>query len=125
MPSHFGWIDFAEDDRRRMLDVVRLFQEQETLDELGVGTIRDAFSEHFFPGTSTIQTRARYMLFIPWIYRELEKRRLSGAEMERRARADEVRLIKALLKSGDTNGVIGKEAQEITAMSGIRYTGVN
>jgi len=112
MSSHFGWIDFAEDDRRRMLDVVRLFQEQETLDELGVGTIRDAFSDHFFPGTSTIQTRARYMLFIPWIYRELEKKRLSGAEMERRARTDEIKLIKALLKSEDTNGIIGKEAQE-------------
>lgn len=82
-----GWVDFAEDDQRRMLDVVKLFQEQETLDELGVGTIRDAFSEYFFPGTSTIQTRARYMLFIPWIYLKLEKRRLSGAEMERRARA--------------------------------------
>ena len=40
MLSHFGWIDFAEDDRRRMLDVIRLFQEPETLDELGVGTIR-------------------------------------------------------------------------------------
>ena len=112
MSSHFGWIDFAEDDRRRMLDVVRLFQEQETLDELGVGTIRDAFSDHFFPGTSTIQTRARYMLFIPWIYRELEKKRLSGAKMERRARTDEIKLIKALLKSEDTNGIIGKEAQE-------------
>ncbi|WP_414633740.1 DUF6361 family protein [Paracoccus marcusii] len=24
------------------------------------------------PGTSTIQTRLRYMLFIPWLYRDLE-----------------------------------------------------
>lgn len=111
MPSHFGWVDFAEDDRRRMLDVVRLFQEQETRDELGVGTIRDAFSEYFFPGTSTIQTRARYMLFIPWIYRRLEEQRLSGAEMEQRARADEIRLIDALLKSSDTDGVIGSTAR--------------
>lgn len=112
MPSHFGWIDFAENDRRRMLDVIRLFQEPETLDELGVGTIRDAFSEYFFPGTSTIQTRARYMLFIPWIYRRLEKKRISGVEMERQARTDEIKLIKALLKSEDTYGIIGKEAQE-------------
>ncbi|NLA05593.1 MAG: hypothetical protein GX881_07785 [Firmicutes bacterium] len=112
MPSHFGWVDFAEDDRRRMIDVVKMFQEQETLDELGVGTIRDAFSEYFFPGTSTIQTRARYMLFIPWIYMELEKKRFSGAEMERRARADEIKLIRALLRSEDTEGVIGKEALE-------------
>ena len=71
MPSHFGWVDFAEDDRQRMLDVVRLFQEQETRDELGEGTIRNAFSDYPLPGTSTIQTRARYMLLVPWIYKRL------------------------------------------------------
>ncbi len=112
MSSHFGWVDFAEDDRQRMLDVVRLFQEQETRDELGVGTIRDAFSDYLLPGTSTIQTRARYMLFVPWIYKRLEGKGLSGAEMERQARADEIRLIRALLKSDDTEGVIGKESLE-------------
>jgi len=110
--SHFGWVDFAEDHRRRMLDVIRLFQEQETRDELGVGTIRDAFSEYFFPGTSTIQTRARYMLFIPWIYRRLEEQRIFGVEMERRARNDEIRLVYALLKSEDTEGIIGSESRE-------------
>ena len=30
-----------------MLDVVKLFQSRDTRDELGTGTIRDAFSEHF------------------------------------------------------------------------------
>lgn len=38
-----------------------------TLDELGIGSIRDTFSDELFPGTSTIQTRARYFLFVPWI----------------------------------------------------------
>jgi len=37
MSSHFAWVDFAETDRQRMLDVVRLFKEQETQDELGIG----------------------------------------------------------------------------------------
>ena len=77
-----------------------------------MGTIRDAFSEYFFPGTSTIQTRARYMLFIPWIYRRLGEQRLSRAEMERRARADEIRLLQDLPGSEDNNGVIGSMSQE-------------
>ena len=64
MASKFGWIDFSEKERRQMLDVVQLFSERETRDELGVGTMRDAFAEYFFPGTSTIQTRAKYMLLI-------------------------------------------------------------
>ena len=54
MPSVFGWVDFREKDRRNMLDLVQLFREQDTRDELGIGTIRDAFADHFFPGTSTV-----------------------------------------------------------------------
>jgi hypothetical protein len=112
MASHFGWVDFAEDDRRRMLDVVKLFQERETRDELGIGTIRDAFADYFFPGTSTIQTRARYMLFVPWIYKELEQKGVSSADIGKRAREIEISLIFSLLKSGETQGIIGMDSKE-------------
>jgi hypothetical protein len=65
MPSSFSWLDYSEQHRRQMLDVIDLFREQETRDELGIGTVRDAFADALFPGTSTIQTRARYFLFVP------------------------------------------------------------
>ena len=93
MPSSFAWVDFAEEDRRKMLNVVHLFREQETRDELGIGTIRDAFADHFFPGTSTIQTRARYMLFVPWIYMDLEKKKVPSARIASVAREREIWLI--------------------------------
>jgi hypothetical protein len=48
-----------------MLDVINFFLEKETREELGIGTVRDAFADRFFPGTSIIQTRACYFLFIP------------------------------------------------------------
>ena len=51
---------------RRVLD---LFREQGTVDEMGLGTLRDALADALFPGTSSIHTRLRYALFIPWIYR--------------------------------------------------------
>ena len=73
MSSHFAWIDFSDTERQRMMDVIRLFHQQDTRDELGIGSIRDAFANHFFPGTSTVQTRARYMLFIRGL-RALEKK---------------------------------------------------
>lgn len=44
---------------RRIID---LFDEKDTRDELGLGAARDALSDLMFPGTSTIQTRLRYML---------------------------------------------------------------
>lgn len=111
MASVFGWVDFLEKDKERMADVIRLFSEQDTRDELGLGSVRDAFSNLMFPGTSTIQTRAKYMLFIPWIYRSLENDRASSKEVSKRARNLEISLIQPLLDSGDTGGVIGSESR--------------
>jgi len=109
MSSQFGWVDFAEEDRQRMLNVISIFSERSTRDELGIGTVRDAFADHFLPGTSTIQTRARYMLFVPWIYRELEEKAVSSAKIAARARSWEIALIDPLLESDD-GGIIGGEA---------------
>jgi hypothetical protein len=108
----FTWVDFAEDDRRKMADVIALFSEKDTRDELGLGGIRDAFADLLFPATSTIQTRARYFLFIPWIYQELERRRTPPADIERLARRDEIRLIHALENGRETEGVIGSLAKD-------------
>lgn len=112
MGSKFGWVDFSEEDRRKMLDVIHLFHERDTRDELGIGTIRDSFSDYFFPGTSTVQTRARYMLLVPWIYLDLERRRVPSAKIAARARTEEIRLIFSLLKGGAKEGVIGNEAKK-------------
>lgn len=109
-PSQLAWLDYSEQERRRALDVISLFQEQGTIDELGIGSIRDAFADRFFPGTSTVQTRAAYFLFVPWLYLGLEDRRASSADVERRARAAEVRLIESLRAAGDLQGLIGQQA---------------
>lgn len=45
-------------------------KDQATLDELGIGQLRDLYSELLFPGFSTIQTRSRYFLAIPKIRRD-------------------------------------------------------
>jgi len=114
MGSAFGWVDFEEKDRQ-MLEILRMFQESDTRDELGIGTIRDAFSDMFFPGTSTIQTRVKYMILIPWIYILHEQAKTSSAEVTQKIRMDEVALIHGLLNSGETGetiGVIGGEAKE-------------
>lgn len=97
-----------------MLEVVNLFREKGTLDELGFGTIRDAFADHFFPGTSTIQTRVRYFLFIPWIYLKLEQERVASAQVDQQARRWQAQLARSLAVGGDGDaaGVIGIQAGE-------------
>lgn len=68
--SAIGWVDFSSTDRNRVREVLALMKEQGTLDELGIGQVRDAFSDALFPGFSTIQTTARYFLAVPKILRD-------------------------------------------------------
>ena len=70
MSSIFGWLDGDDAHRKQMLEVVKLFQDQSSVDELGIGSVRDAFSDTLFPGTSVLHTRARYLLFIPWLLKD-------------------------------------------------------
>ena len=105
------WLDFTADDRNRMRRVLDLFTEQGTVDELGLGTLRDALSDALFPGTSTLQTRLRYLLFIPWIYQKLERDRAKAAEVQDRARRAELALINPLSNAEDNEGVIGARAR--------------
>jgi hypothetical protein len=44
-----------------VLGVVELFRERDTVDELGVGVVRDTFSDLLFPGTSTLHSRGRLL----------------------------------------------------------------
>jgi hypothetical protein len=60
MPSTIAWIDLADEDRRRMIEVVSLFKERDTRDELGLASIRDAFADLLFPGTIHPLTIAQY-----------------------------------------------------------------
>ena len=108
--STLSWIDFDESERQRVRGILALFEEKESRDELGLGPIRDSISDYLFPGTSTLQTRLRYMLFIPWIYMMVEKDDKQPRELEEAARSWEIRLIDCLRSGGEADGVIGRTA---------------
>lgn len=40
-------------------------------DEIGFLTIHQGYADLFFPGTSVLHTRARYLLFVPWLFEDL------------------------------------------------------
>ena len=72
MDAALTWLDLTASDRDKMRRVLDLFEEQGCVDEVGLGTLRDALFDALFLGTSTMQTRLRYALFVPWRYRQLE-----------------------------------------------------
>lgn len=107
MTSLIAWLDASSEDQRRMREIVNLFSERESRDELGIGQVRDALSDALWPGTSTLFTRARYFLFIPWCFRAAAEARNDIDKATALADQNERRLIRGLIDAGEKDGVIG------------------
>ena len=95
-----------------MLSVVELFKDENTVDELGIGSIRDAFADALFPGTSVLLTRARYLVMIPWLLQRVAATTSTPQEAGAQLRVLEGRLIHSLLRGQEQDGVIGRVAKE-------------
>lgn len=106
MPSLIAWLDASSEEQKRMRDIIRLFADRDSRDELGLGQIRDAIGDGLFPGTSTLHTRARYLLFIPWIYQIAARNKDPLGEADRLER----KLIASLRDSEDYAGLLGLQA---------------
>lgn len=107
--SSVSWLDTSAEEQRHVREVLSLFAQSESRDELGIGQIRDALSDLLFPGTSVIQTRARYFLVVPWLYRAGAVHR-SGAQLDAWVKQRERWLIDVLRREGHTQGLIGRLA---------------
>lgn len=107
-----GWIDFSKSERNKVLSVLDLLSESGTLDELGIAPIRDGFANLFFPGTSTIQTRAKYFVIVPYALKDLEYSNETNPNRLLRT-FDEIerKCGEMLISNGeDTDGIIGSRS---------------
>src|ERR1035437_918097 len=81
----------------------------EVRDEIGFMAIHHAFANRFFPGTSVLHTRLRYIFFVPWLMDQVaaERGRLPPLGRLKQAEAR----VKDQLKSADAGpGIIGLRA---------------
>ncbi len=121
MTSSFGWLDNDDDQRRRMIEIVELFRQPGTVDELGIGSIRDTLANTMFPGTSTLHTRLRYVLFIPWLMSRASSKGNPDA-MVAELRELEFRLIASLMAAGENEGVLGNVAgRDLKRLPSVAY----
>ncbi len=65
--SALGWALLSRAALRRAEEHLR-DDEQGVRDEIGFLALHRAYADRFFPGTSVLQTRIKYILFVPWIY---------------------------------------------------------
>lgn len=110
--SFISWVDHDQTARQQAYKLMASFSDHDSRDELSIGTIRDSISDYLFPGTSTIQTRLRYILLIPWIYTHLEDLRFRASQFGSRAEDLERSLIKPLISADDSAGAFGKTSKE-------------
>ncbi|MFZ6005775.1 MAG: DUF6361 family protein [Actinomycetota bacterium] len=122
--SAFGWLDLDAAASERAATLLRAFEEPGTLDPIGLGAVRDTFSNILAPGTSTIQTRLRYFILLPWIFQGIQRDRTSPAAFSARLRYDETRLIDCLRHLGPNQGVQGyTSGKELQRMPSEAYWG--
>jgi hypothetical protein len=111
MTSFLSWLDTDSRQRDQAMAVLDAFRDKGTVDELGVGSVRDAITQQLFPGSSVLHTRAKYFLFIPWLLAEAMTAKDAEAAVAE-LRRGEVRLIEALADSDDRQGLIGGQARD-------------
>ena len=108
--SELGWIDFSDTDKQKVMKVIEMLQPDGTVDELGVGIIRNALSDAMFPGITTIMTRAKYFFIVPRIlqtYISKPPRNITVREYLRQEENEIMQTLSVQNSYMDNIGVIG------------------
>ena len=77
MKSKVGWIDLSSNDLKKIRSLMDAIAGG-VVDELGIGMIRDKYSNRLFTGISTLFTRAKYYFITPYILIDREIKQHSG-----------------------------------------------
>ena len=108
--SSLGWIDFSDTDKQKVMKVIEMLQPDGTVDELGVGVIRNALSDAMFPGITTIMTRAKYFFIVPRILQTYISKPLKNITIREFLRQEENEIMDTLSVQNDFKdnlGIIG------------------
>ncbi len=115
-----GWVDYSREERETIKELLKVLGESGSLDELGVGIVRDSISDLLYPGTSVLHTRAKYYILIPELFKKAMKSGLTtGAEVRNLINTDQDRIARALRRAIDEEtgtkaaGIIGGRSDRV------------
>jgi hypothetical protein len=63
----FGWVEMSESALQQLRRELEQ-KGQGVVDEMGVLTIHTGYADYFFPGTSVLQSRPRYLFLLVGIF---------------------------------------------------------
>lgn len=122
-----GFLTLNTQERSISNRVLQAIRDQQAIDELGIGRLRDAFSNELFPGMSTLQRHAKYFAVLPSLYFEVEKGSYNRIQDVRRKVIEmEVKLTRQLINwaesSGDGNYATGITGHDVVEAAERDYT---
>ena len=65
-----GYVHFDRSEQKKYMAVINRLSLGGAIDELGVGRIRDYYSDAMFPGVSSLHQHAKYFVLLPLLYRK-------------------------------------------------------
>lgn len=122
-----GWVDYSRQERETIKELLKVLGESSSLDELGVGIVRDSISDLLYPGTSVLHTRAKYYILIPELFKKAMKSGLTtGSEVRRLIDSDQDAIARVLRRAIDEEtgtkaaGIIGGRSDRAVKMKPTR-----
>ena len=71
----FGYIHTDKSEQAKVLQVMKMLSEPTAIDELGIGRIRDSFSNMLCTGTSSLQKHVKYFSLMPQLYKKATEKK--------------------------------------------------
>lgn len=122
-----GWVDYSRQERETIKELLKVLGESSSLDELGVGIVRDSISDLLYPGTSVLHTRAKYYILIPELFKKAMNSGLTtGSEVRRLIDSDQDAIARVLRRAIDEEtgtkaaGIIGGRSDRAVKMKPTR-----
>ena len=123
-----GYINFSQEERNNLYKVIQSIREPHAIDELGIGRIRDAFSNKMFPGMSTLHNRAKYFVVLPCLYHQAEKGQYNSKnEVIQKVLDLEIKLTRQLVEwckgvnASENYGITGSTVIDAAEKSSSKY----
>ena len=114
-----GWVDYSRQERETIKELLEILKDSSSVDELGVGIVRDSISDLLYPGTSVLHTRAKYYILVPALFKKAMRSSLTTAsEVRRLIDKDQYDIAQALRKVPDEKpaGIIGGRSDKDVKM---------
>lgn len=105
--TSIGWLFLSDAEQKKAREFLKSLTPEGTLDELGMGVIRNAIAGKLYPATNTLMTSPKYLLFVPAICIHIESLGPHGNLARRKLKDLEDALRARLNEGGEKRGVIG------------------